>query len=189
MARHLLLLKETVRDSRSQFGILLEATMFMIPSIVSAPLWAQLIANKNSKSASPPPPSPEPAPDEKKKAAFEAAKKLCRMGSPKAMTYLFCVDQAKERIYNPPPPSPPKTELEQELARCNMMGKPHQVWSCKQDAPQRLEARRKEAEEAAARESKLTPLQRALNRCTSYSKAIQIFQCRDEAYKKYVTNR
>lgn len=165
--------------------------MNTIPSILLSPLWAQLSGHKASKPkvASPPSPPPEPSAEEKKKAAFEAAKKICRMGSPKAMAYSFCLDRAKERIYNPPPPSPPKTELEQELARCSMMGKPIQVWNCKQEAPKRLEERRKEAAEEAKRESQTTPLQRALNRCSSYSKAMQISQCRDEAHKKYDTGK
>ena len=159
--------------------------MLTFPSLIFSPFWAQLLGNSHSKSASPPSPSPEPSDEEKKKAAFEAAKKACRMGSPKATQYVFCLDQAKERIYNPPPPPRPMTELQKEMARCEMMGKPIQVWSCKQDAPKRLEARRKEAAEQAERESKLTPLQRAINVCRSYSKAIQVQQCIWDAKEKF----
>ncbi len=121
----------------------------------------------------------------KKNAQFEAAKKVCRMGGGKLANYVWCVDQAKERIFNPPPPPPRKTPLQQELARCEMLGKPAQVWNCKQEAPKRLEARKQEAAEAGARASKLTPLQRALNACRGYSKAMQIWQCTQDARKKY----
>jgi hypothetical protein len=159
--------------------------MLTFPSLIFMPIWAQLTGNSNSKTASPPAPSPAPSDEEKKKSAFEAAKKACRMGSPKGTQYFYCVDQAKERIYNPPPPPPPMTELQKELARCESMGKPIQVWSCKQEAPQRLEARRKEAAEQAARDSKLTPLQRAMNVCRSYSKAIQVQQCIWDAKEKF----
>ncbi len=121
----------------------------------------------------------------KKSAQFEAAKKVCRMGGGKLANYLRCVDQAKERIFNPPPPRPLQTPLQQELARCEMMGKPVQIWNCKQDAPKRLEARKQEAAEEAARAGKYTPLQRALNACRGYSKGMQIFQCTQDAKKKY----
>ena len=120
-----------------------------------------------------------------KNAQFKAAKKVCWSSGGKLANYLFCVDRAKERIFNPPPPPPSRTPLQQELARCEMMGKPGQIWNCKQEAPRRLEARQKEAAESAANASKFTPLERALNACRGYSKAAQIFQCTQEARKKY----